>query len=719
MEFERQAELASIGIKQTSSSSGLDTYFAFYNQRRPHTALDDKSSDAASDLEPRLLNCSTVSWVTVLSTAMTYRREIDGLRALAVVPVIFFHAGFQTFSGGFVGVDIFFVISGYLITSIILAEKQAGNFSLIRFYERRARRILPALFVVMFACVPFAWVWLLPAEMNSFSQSLVAVSAFTSNIFFYLKTNYFESAAEQSPLIHTWSLAVEEQYYVLFPIFLVLTCRLGKQWTLAMLAIVAMISLGIAQWGSFTHPAFTFFLLPTRGWELLVGALVAFFLFARESDTTKKTRISQSFSVIGLLLITYSILAFDKQTPFPGFYALMPTIGAALIIMFATQQTFVGKVLGSKLFVGVGLVSYSAYLWHQPLFSFARHRSIVEPSKLLLLALTVLALLLAYFSWKYVETPFRKRECIKRKQVLLYGSVCSVFFVTFGLVGYVNKGYPDSFNRVPDSVLTIKDIALPRAENGWCFYSPNTRGNLVGDKGLQCFLGDKNSIARGLLFGDSFAGQYEPFWDIVGKERSVSIHSVTAPWCHPSLTNESIGSPSNMVHEQCLFNRRYLENNFSNYDFVIFGGDWGSIISENKMPGVYDAISSAAKHTKLVILMASPAQFELKVGSLHEKLVFYDMNFAKLKLNRHRDLPAIEANQKLEELAKKHTNVFYIDRDSMFNLDGIPSDVSKTNIPFSLDGVHISIYGSKVAAYSFLKTKKYVDFIEATSQLKD
>jgi peptidoglycan/LPS O-acetylase OafA/YrhL len=649
---------------------------------------------------------------------MTYRREIDGLRTLAVVPVILFHAGFQTFSGGFVGVDVFFVISGYLITSIILAEKQAGIFSLISFYERRARRILPALFVVMFACLPFAWMWLLPAEMNSFSQSIVAVSVFSSNIFYYLKTNYFDTAAEQSPLIHTWSLAVEEQYYLFFPIFLLLTWRSGKQWTVAMLAVIAMLSLAVAQWGSLTHPAFTFFLLPTRGWELLVGALVAFFLFARESDTTKRARISQSFSAIGLFLITYSVLAFDKQTPFPGFYALMPTIGAALIILFATRQTFVGKVLGSKLFVGIGLVSYSAYLWHQPLFAFARHRSIVEPSKLLLLVLAVLALLLAYFSWKYVETPFRNRECIKRKQVLIYGSVCSVFLVTFGLVGYVNKGYPDSFNRVPDSVLTIKDIELPRAENGWCFYSANKKENPVGDKGLQCFLGDKDSVARGLLFGDSFAGQYEPFWDIVGKESSISINSVTAPWCYPSLTNESIGSPSNKVYEQCLFNRRYLENNFSNYDFVIFGGNWGSIDSENKMRGVYDAISSAAKHTKLVILMASPAQFDLKVGSLHEKLVFYDMNFAKLKLNRHRDRAAIEANQKLEELAKKHTNVFYIDRDSMFNLDGIPSDVSKTNVPFSLDGVHISIYGSKVAAYSFLKTKKYVHFFEATLKMK-
>ena len=169
---------------------------------------------------------------------MNYRREIDGLRALAVLPVILFHAGFQTFSGGFVGVDVFFVISGYLITTIILTEKQAGTFTLINFYERRARRILPALFAVMLVCLPFAWIWLLPQDMKNFSDSLVAVSGFASNILFWRTSGYFEPAAELKPLLHTWSLAVEEQYYVFFPLFLMLTWHLGKRWILVLLALV-------------------------------------------------------------------------------------------------------------------------------------------------------------------------------------------------------------------------------------------------------------------------------------------------------------------------------------------------------------------------------------------------------------------------------------------------------------------------------------------------
>lgn len=190
---------------------------------------------------------------------MDYRREIDGLRALAVLPVILFHAGFKVFSGGFVGVDVFFVISGFLITTIILAELEVGKFSLINFYERRARRILPVLFFVMLLCLPFAWMLLIPEDMRSFSHSLVAVSAFASNILFWGTSGYFDSAAELKPLLHTWSLAVEEQYYVFFPIFLMFAWRLGKRWILGALILVFFVSLALAQWASSAMPMAGFF----------------------------------------------------------------------------------------------------------------------------------------------------------------------------------------------------------------------------------------------------------------------------------------------------------------------------------------------------------------------------------------------------------------------------------------------------------------------------
>ena len=364
---------------------------------------------------------------------MKYRAEIDGLRALAVIPVILYHAGLKLFGGGYVGVDIFFVISGYLITSIILAELDAGTFSLIHFYERRARRILPALFVVMFACLPFAWFWLIPQDMKSFSQSLVAVSAFTSNILFWKTSGYFDIATELKPLIHTWSLAVEEQYYVLFPPLLMLTWKLGKRWIIGLLAILFVISLACAQWLSVKDPSFAFYMLPTRGWELLIGAFIAFYY---THHTIKKHHhyIEQMGGLIGLMLIAYAIFFYNDQTPFPSIYTLAPTIGAALIIIFATHKTVVGKLLGSKLFLYIGLISYSAYLWHQPMFAFVRHRSLDEPSIYLMTALAISSFGLAYLSWRFIERPFRNKYCFTRKQVFIFAAISSILFAGIGVV---------------------------------------------------------------------------------------------------------------------------------------------------------------------------------------------------------------------------------------------------------------------------------------------
>ena len=260
---------------------------------------------------------------------MQYRKEVDGLRAIAVLPVILFHAGFATFAGGFVGVDVFFVISGYLITSIILKEQKEGKFTILQFYERRARRILPALCFVMFCTTVLAWLWLLPNEMRRFAQSLVAVSTFSSNIFFYLTSGYF--GLESKPLLHTWSLAVEEQYYVLFPLFIMLAWGLGKRKIVVILSTVAILSLLLAQWSSDKHAELDFLLLPTRIWELLIGAFAAFYL----ADKPGNYRIfdkwqGEVLSLSGLILIIYAVFMFDRYTPFPSLWALFPTLGAIL-----------------------------------------------------------------------------------------------------------------------------------------------------------------------------------------------------------------------------------------------------------------------------------------------------------------------------------------------------------------------------------------------------
>jgi peptidoglycan/LPS O-acetylase OafA/YrhL len=395
---------------------------------------------------------------------MKYRAEIDGLRALAVLPVIFFHAGFEFFNGGFIGVDIFFVISGYLITTIIISEMAEDNFSIVNFYERRARRILPALFFVMAACLPFAWLWFLPSDLKDFGQSLVAVSIFSSNILFWIEGGYFGTAAELKPLIHTWSLAVEEQYYVLFPIFLMLTWKLGIKWILILLSIIFLISLGVAEWGAYNSPSGAFFLLPTRGWEILVGVFAAFYL--NYNTHLKSHTINQVLSLLGFGMISYSIIAFNETTPFPSLYTLIPTIGTGLLILYAVPKTYVHKLLSMKFIVGIGLISYSTYLWHQPLFAFTKNRVLGEPSDLNLIILCAASLVIAWFSWKFVEMPFRSKTKVSRRSIFKFALIFTLFFSVTGLWLHNNNGaleyYPKEKQKILANFINPSDYVNKR-----------------------------------------------------------------------------------------------------------------------------------------------------------------------------------------------------------------------------------------------------------------
>ena len=375
---------------------------------------------------------------------MKYRPEIDGLRALAVVPVILFHAGFGLFSGGFVGVDVFFVISGYLITTILIEDLENDRFSLLAFYERRARRILPALFFVMFVCIPFAWMWMLPHQTKEFSQSLIAVSLFASNILFWLESGYFESASEEKPLLHTWSLAVEEQYYVLFPIFLLFAWRFGKNRVFWMIVFFAALSLAFSEWGWRNRASANFYLAPTRAWELLAGSIAAFVVLKRG------THASNLLSLFGLAAILFAVFSYDEGTPFPSVYALVPVMGVVLLVLYAQRGTLVASLLGSKLFVGVGLISYSAYLWHQPLFAFARIRLPQAPSDILMIFLSILSVTLAFLSWKFIEKPFRKKEPLITKQSSVFlASIAGIFlFSSTGLWGNINQGFEQRYEKI-------------------------------------------------------------------------------------------------------------------------------------------------------------------------------------------------------------------------------------------------------------------------------
>ena len=382
----------------------------------------------------------------------TYRPEIDGLRAIAVGVVILYHAqitifGHQPFKGGFIGVDIFFVISGYLITSIILKELvTTGSFSFKHFYERRIRRILPALLFVMLVSLPFAWMYLLPSSFVDFSKSILYSLGFSSNFYFhYSGQQYGADSGLLKPFLHTWSLSVEEQYYILFPIVLLIAFKYFRKYLIHILILGFVVSLGLAEWGSRNHPSASFYFLHTRMWELIAGSFLAYLEITLGYRSKYKT-LNLILPTIGLFLIGHSILFFKDEMFHPSFYTLSPIIGVCLIIWFSNKDELITKILSTKLFVGIGLISYSLYLWHYPIFAFARSFEFTEGSLFKKLLVGIIILILSIVSYYLVERPARNKN--NKFKVIIISLIISISILVVLNFNIIQKeGYK---NRVPE-----------------------------------------------------------------------------------------------------------------------------------------------------------------------------------------------------------------------------------------------------------------------------
>ena len=458
--------------------------------------------------------------------------------------MILFHAGFELFSGGFIGVDVFFVISGYLITTILIEDIENKRFSIVNFYERRARRILPALFFVMLVCIPFAWIWMLPNQMKDFSQSLVAVSLFLSNILFYLESGYFAAVSEEKPLLHTWSLAVEEQYYILFPIFLILSWRFGKNRVFWIIVLLAALSLLLSEWSWRNKVTANFYLAPTRAWELLAGSIAAFIV---QKQGVQKNNL---LSVIGLVAIFFSIFFYDQTTPFPSVYALVPVLGAVLLVLYADKDTFVAKMLSTKGFVTIGLISYSTYLWHQPLFAFARIRIIGHLSLPMILALIFLSFLLGYLSWKFVENPFR-RKIFKQNKIFIIYAFALLIFIIIGTAGQKLNGFSE-YLPIPNEVKLILDAKQS--------ILPIDYGDVTKD-------GDKKI----LFIGDSLMLNYAaPIQDFFSRANYES-HYAIEPGC---VLLPNIIFRSNLDQRKCDKKLQNIIDQTDSFEMIFIGHSW-------------------------------------------------------------------------------------------------------------------------------------------------
>jgi peptidoglycan/LPS O-acetylase OafA/YrhL len=452
---------------------------------------------------------------------MQYRPEIDGLRAVAVIPVVLFHANVYGFAGGFLGVDVFFVISGFLITSIIIADLEKGRFSIAKFYERRARRILPALTVMMAVCTLFAWKWMLPSEITEFGKALAATALFVSNVLFWRETNYFSADAALNPLLHTWSLAVEEQFYILFPLVLFAMWSRLRRGVMPLFVIGIAASLTLTVWAAENAPIASFFLAPTRAFELLIGSCAAWFAHKRAPMK------SEAASIAGLCMVMGAIVFLADETATPGFWSLIPVLGTAMILLFARDGTLVAALLGWRPIVGIGLISYSVYLWHQPILSFSHIRLARPADGLTLWVLLVATFAVGWMSWAWIEQPFRKHSVSLRGTWNVIYASAALILVTASIGGVILSGNGFEWRKTPSGSRFTDLLSLESA------IAPNyglskTCEDIKNFDSMECKSSNGFTAA---LWGDSFAMHLVPAIQVSATE--LHFAQLTLSQCAP------------------------------------------------------------------------------------------------------------------------------------------------------------------------------------------
>ncbi len=553
-----------------------------------------------------------------------YRPEIDGLRAIAVMAVVLFHAEFGC-PGGYVGVDVFFVISGFLITSLIWKDLESGRFSMLNFWERRARRIVPALVVVTLATLVAGWFLLAPPDFKSLGQASAAQAVFMANVHYWRDTGYFGGASVEKPLLHTWSLAVEEQFYLVVPflmwlMFFLRTLRTRKG-VIFLLSIGWILSFVLSVYGMSLSPGFTFYMLPTRAWEILTGSLFAFIGFPLV--LAKRQYLREILVFVGLALIVIPIFVYTLRTSFPGTLALPPCLGAALFIWAnkrsetadknAIPPSFAGRCLAAKPVVFIGLISYSFYLWHWPFLAFSHYRILSPLSAGYRVSMVALGFICAVLSWKFVETPFRERHIgDSRKSVFAFAGSGLALVFALGLICMVRQGFP---GRYSEQAQKFADIATDTSDSG--FNKSLDASDVRSDKLIEIGATNPKLLRTVLVWGDSHVMSALPAIDAVLKEKGMAgvaaPRAAVAPVLGWSLAPQLVADPAVSFNDAVLANiqkHRYHE--------VILIAHWRGYSDEDNyspnftaalLKAVQDVVKAGSK--PLVMLDVPDAKFNV------------------------------------------------------------------------------------------------------------
>jgi peptidoglycan/LPS O-acetylase OafA/YrhL len=474
-----------------------------------------------------------------------YREEIDGLRAIAVLPVVLFHAGVPWMSGGYIGVDVFFVISGYLITGILIKAHEGRYFSIVYFYKRRSVRILPALTLVTVVTSMFAWFWMTPSDLKMFAWSVGSVATFSSNVLFWFESGYFDTQAEFKPLLHTWSLAVEEQFYIVFPIVSIVLWKFIPRFIPIILAASAVIGMILSERMARYYPDAAYYLLPSRGWELLVGASLAALQFQNlcHSGLMVSKKRADLLAAVGLTMIACSVFFFSSTTRFPGYNAALPVGGAALVLAFAQPGGLCYRALACRPLRLLGLCSYSTYLWHQPVLSLARLRSADALSHAEELTLAGFSVLLGYLTWRFLEVPARRLNGLSKRYVLSSALASMVIVATFAVTTIAWEGFPKRFPQQLAAVLEADELIDGKP----CTYF-DVNGNMPPP---GCVFGNPDAKKTIVLYGDSHAQALLGSLDEALKKNNIRGLRVNITQCEP-IPYITVQGLDDARYETCL-----------------------------------------------------------------------------------------------------------------------------------------------------------------------
>jgi peptidoglycan/LPS O-acetylase OafA/YrhL len=618
----------------------------------------------------------------------SYRADIDGLRGIAVLLVLAFHLGTSKCSGGFVGVDVFFVISGYLIGSIILSEIAVEKFSLLSFYERRVRRIVPALFGMTLVTSLVAYEFLLPAELEEFAKSLLASTFSVSNVYFFHQSGYFEGPAAMKPLLHTWSLAVEEQFYIFLPLFLIAVHKFFPKWQRVLISSVAILSFCASVWGAFHNPSATFYLAHTRAWELLLGTMIVLDVFPRFSGAISRNVAS----IAGLGLILAAAVVYDKATPFPGATALVPCFGAALIIAAGrTGPSIVGRLLSLSPVVFVGTISYSLYLWHWPMIVFQGISGILaqgiwpKAAKLVVLAASFLV---ATLSWKFVEQPFRDRRFRFRRRVLFQIAASSAAaLVILGVSTLLTRGFPSRFPPEAVRVASFLENADPLTEAqyrvGTCFL---TSRNLQATFDRSVCLRQDPNKRNELLIGDSHAAQL--WYGLSSVFTDVNLMQATASGCKPTL-DQGLRTDKKCRQMMDYVFHDYLPNH--HVDALLIAARWDGA----DLPRLERTVAWLKQQGISVILFGPTVQYDSALPRLLALAI--QKNDPRIPAN-HRVAYYERLDKEMSQLAEGKLQIRYISYFKLFCPQGACVEYAAEGVPLQSDYGHLTGKGSFLMA---------------------